>query len=25
MNKPYLLIAGEHFYPSPDTGDYLED
>ena len=23
MNKPYLLIAGEHFYPSADTGDWV--
>jgi hypothetical protein len=23
MNKPYLLIAGENFYPSRDTGDWV--
>ena len=23
MNKPYLLIAGENFYPSRDTGDWI--
>jgi hypothetical protein len=23
MTKPYLLIAGENFYPSRDTGDWI--
>jgi hypothetical protein len=23
MTKPYLLIAGENFYPSADTGDWV--
>ena len=23
MNKPYLLIAGENFYPSDGTGDWV--
>lgn len=23
MNKPYLLIAGDYYYPSPHTGDWV--
>jgi len=23
MNKPYLLIAGDNYYPSADTGDWV--
>jgi hypothetical protein len=23
MNKPYLLIAGDYYYPSCDTGDWI--
>ena len=23
MNKPYLLIAGDNYYPSADTGDWI--
>lgn len=23
MNKPYLLIAGDNYYPSFDTGDWV--
>ena len=23
MNKPYLLIAGENFYPFRDTGNWV--
>jgi len=23
MKKPYLLIAGSHYYPSADTGDWI--
>lgn len=24
MNRPYLLIAGDGYYPSPGTGDWIE-
>ncbi len=23
MNRPYLLIAGDYYYPSCDTGDWI--
>lgn len=23
MKKPFLLIAGSHYYPSADTGDWM--
>ena len=23
MKKPYLLIAGDYYYPSADTGDWI--
>lgn len=23
MDKPYLLVAGYHYYPSADTGDWI--
>lgn len=23
MTKPYLLIAGDNYYPSSDTGDWV--
>ena len=23
MNKPYLLIAGDHYYPQGDTSDWI--
>ena len=23
MNKPYLLIAGDNYYPDGDTGDWV--
>ena len=23
MNKPYLLVAGDYYYPSCDTGDWI--
>jgi hypothetical protein len=24
MNKPFLLIAGDHFYPEPGTHDWID-